>query len=240
MGNFEVYDRPRFSIRHWALSDRPREKMLAKDPGALTDAELLAIVIGSGSAEMSAVELSRRMLLAFGGNLQVMASKTAKELCGRFKGIGEAKAASILAALELGRRLQEKPLPERFKIITSCDAFACVRTDMVRRPYEMFRILLLTRSNHLLRTVLVGEGGRDKILVDPKKIFKIAIDEQASAIVLCHNHPSGQLRPSAEDIRLTRQIVSGAKLLDIEVLDHLIVGVSDMDYYSFADEGCLQ
>lgn len=214
--------------------------MLAKGPVALTDSELLAIVIGSGSSELSAVELSRRMLLAFGDNLQVMAGKSVKELCARFKGIGEAKAASILAALELGRRMLEKPLPERLKIITSRDAFACVRADMVRRPYERFRILLLTRSNQLLRTVLIGEGGRDKILVDPKKIFKIAIDEQASALVLCHNHPSGQLRPSADDIRLTRQIVTGGKLLDIEVLDHLIVGVSDTDYFSFADEGCLK
>lgn len=228
-----------FSMRHWASSERPREKMLAKHPGVLTDSELLAILIGSGSARMSAVELSRQILSAFGGNLQVMAGRSAKELCGRFKGIGEAKAASILAALELGRRMQEKPLPERPRITNSRDAFRLLRADMVSRPYEMFQVLLLTRSNHLIRKVLISEGGRDKILVDPKRIFKIAIDEQASAMVLSHNHPSGQLKPSSADLTLTRQIIAGAKLLDMEVLDHLIVGLSDDVYFSFADEGCL-
>lgn len=231
---------PHFSIRRWASSDRPREKMLAGHPGILTDSELLAILIGSGSTRVSAVELARQILSAFGGNLHVMAGKSAKELSGRFKGIGEAKAACILAALELGRRMQEVPLPERCKIANSRDAFRLLRADMVRRPYEMFQLLLLTRSNHVIRKVLISEGGRDKILVDPKKIFKIAIDNQASAIVLCHNHPSGQLKPSMADMNLTRQIVSGAKLLDMEILDHLIVGISDDVYFSFADEGCLK
>ncbi|MDE7149393.1 MAG: DNA repair protein RadC [Bacteroidales bacterium] len=231
---------PHFSIRHWDSSERPREKMLAGHPGVLTDSELLAILIGSGSARVSAVELSRQILSAFGGNLHTVAGKTPRELCGRFKGIGEAKAASILAALELGRRMQALPLPERCKITNSRDAFRLLCTDMVRRPYEMFQVLLLTRSNHLIRKVLISEGGRDKILVDPKKIFKIAIDEQASALVLSHNHPSGQLKPSMADMNLTRQIVSGAKLLDLEILDHLIVGISDEVYFSFADEGCLK
>lgn len=234
------HSRPHLSMRHWALSDRPREKMLAGHPGVLTDSELLAILIGSGSTRVSAVELSRQILSAFGGNLHAVADRSAKELCGQFKGIGEAKAASILAALELGRRMQALPLPRRFKISNSRDAFQLLRADMVRRPYEMFQVLLLTRSNHVIRKVLISEGGRDKILVDPKKIFKVAIDNQASALVLCHNHPSGQLKPSGADLSLTRQIVSGAKLLDMEILDHLIVGISDDVYFSFADEGCLK
>lgn len=228
------------SIRRWAMGDRPREKMLTGHPGVLTDSELLAILIGSGSTRVSAVELSRQMLAAFGGNLHLMADRSAKDLCGRFKGIGEAKAASILAALELGRRMQERPLPIRPKIVTSRDAFLLVRTDLVRRPYEMFEVLFLTRGNHLIRKVMISEGGRDKILVDPKRIFKIAIDEQASALVVCHNHPSGQLRPSMADMNITRQMVAGAKLLDIDILDHLIVGVSDEAYFSFSDEGCLK
>lgn len=228
------------SMRYWDLADRPREKMMTGHPGVLTDSELLAILIGSGSARVSAVELARQILSAFNGNLHDLAGRSVKELCAQFDGIGEAKAASILAALELGRRMQNLPLPRRYKITNSRDSFLLLRADMVRRPYEMFQMLLLTRSNHLIKKVMVSEGGKDKILVDPKKIFKIAIDHQASAIVLCHNHPSGQLRPSGADVNLTRQITAGAKLLDVEVLDHLIVGISDDAYFSFADEGCLK
>lgn len=229
-----------FSIRNWAPCERPREKMLARHPGALTNSELLAILIGSGSAEMSAVELSRRILSAHGGSLHGVAERTPQELCSRFKGIGEAKATCILAALELGRRMKDTPAPARPKITDSLSAFMLLRTDMVNRPYEMFQVLLLSRGNHLIRKVLLGEGGRDKIVVDPKRIFKMAIDEQASALVLCHNHPSGRLKPSQADLALTRQITAGAHLLDMEVLDHLIIGLSDEVYYSFADEGDLK
>jgi len=224
------------SIKSWAEEDRPREKLLLKGRHVLSDAELIAILIGSGSRKETAVELSKRILNQFGNNLNELAKLSVKELM-KFKGIGEAKAISIIAALELGRRRKETEPEKRVKIITSKDAYEYLKPNFLDLPHEEFRVLLLNRSNSIIKNELVSLGGVSGTIVDPKIIFKIALENLTSSIVLAHNHPSGNLKPSEQDIRLTKNIKQAGAILEIAVIDHLII--SNEGYFSFADEGMM-
>jgi len=224
------------SIKGWAEDDRPREKLLNKGKNSLSDAELIAILIGSGNTEESAVELSRRILGSAGSNLIELSKMNISDLT-RFKGIGEAKAISIVAALELGRRRRSAEAQQRSSIKSSHDAFEHFYSALSDLQYEQFWILLLDQAHKVLRLVQISDGGLTGTVADPKKIFKSAIENNAPAMILCHNHPSGQLKPSDADIQLTKKLVKGGEMLDIRVLDHLIIGTDK--YYSFADEGIM-
>lgn len=224
------------SIKGWAEDDRPREKLLNKGKASLSDAELIAILISSGNIEESAVELSRRILVSAGSNLIELSKMSVSDLM-QFKGIGEAKAISIVAALELGRRRRSAEAQQRAAIKSSRDAFEFFYAALSDQHYEQFWILLLDQSHKVLRLIQISDGGLTGTVADPKKIFKFAIENNAPAMILCHNHPSGNLSPSDPDIQLTKKLVRGGELLDIRVLDHLIIGTDQ--YYSFADEGIM-
>jgi DNA repair protein RadC len=224
------------TIKSWAEEDRPREKLLSKGRHVLTDAELIAILIGSGSRKETAVELGKRILAEFGNNLNALAKLSVSDLM-KFKGIGEAKAISIVAAMELGRRRKETETAKREKITSSKDIFDVFRPQFLDLPHEEFHVLLLNRSNLIIRKEFVSRGGVSGTVVDPKIIFKIAVEHLASSIILCHNHPSGNLKPSDADISLTKKIKEAGILLEIPILDHLII--SDTGYFSFADEGMM-
>lgn len=224
-------------INQWAEDDRPREKLMNKGKGQLSKAELIAILIGSGSKNESAVELSKRILSTTDNNLAGLSRLSIRDFM-QFKGIGEAKAISIVAALELGRRRREDDVLEnKNKISSSSDAYGIFYPEMSDLVKEEFWILLLNRANHLIKKIRVSEGGLSGTVADPKVIFKSALDNNASSIILGHNHPSNNLKPSQNDIDLTKKLVAAGKLLDISVLDHLIVG-SD-SFYSFADESLI-
>lgn len=223
-------------ILSWAEEDRPREKLLLKGKGALSDAELIAILIGSGTRELSAVDLSKIILQKASNNLNELAKLSLKDLM-KIKGIGEAKAISIAAALELGRRRKDSDVVRRPKITSSKDAYEQIRSYLMDLPHEEFWILLLTRSNEVIRPVQISQGGISGTVADPKIIFKSALEHLASSMILVHNHPSGNLKPSEADKELTRRLVTSGKLLDIPILDHLII--SELGYLSFADEGLL-
>jgi len=231
-----MYPNNKLPIKSWAEDDRPREKLLLKGKSALSDAELIAILLGSGSRNESAVDLAKKILNDVGDNLIELSKLSISDLM-KFKGIGEAKAISIIAALEFGKRRREAEALEKKIISSSRDAFEILQKDTSDKPYEEFWILLLNRGNKVLGKACVGEGGMSGTVVDPKKIFKIAIENNAAGIILCHNHPSGSLKPSDSDIKLTRKIKEAGLNLDISVLDHIIIG--EEKYYSFADEGML-
>lgn len=224
-------------IRQWSEDDRPREKMMHKGKGQLSKAELIAILIGSGNQDESAVELSKRILSSVDNNLAELSRLTINELT-KFKGIGPAKAISIVAALELGRRRRaDDVMIDKNKITSSQDAYNLLYADLSDKYHEEFWILLLDRANKVIRKVNISEGGLAGTVADPKKIFQLALEQHASAIILAHNHPSNNLTPSQNDIDLTRKIVRGGHNLDISILDHLIIG--NDKYYSFADEGAM-
>jgi len=221
-------------IRQWAEDDRPREKMMLKGKGALSNAELIAILIRSGNTEESAVQLAQRMLDAAQNNLIELSKLTVADLS-RFKGMGPAKAVSVVAALELGkRRLSEKVLQQN-KITCSRDVYELLLPELSDLYYEQFFVLLLDRAHKVIRKINISQGGVAGTVADPKKIFKTALDHNASSIILAHNHPSDNLKPSDNDIRLTKKLSEAGKVLEIEVLDHVIVG--NDNYFSFADEG---
>ncbi len=224
------------SIKDWAHDDRPREKLVIKGKGALSDAELVAILIASGNRDESAVELSKRILQSLGNNLNRLAKLSVNDLI-KFKGIGEAKAISIIASLELGRRRRTAGVLEKAKIGGSKDAFQILQLKLEDLPHEEFWVMLLNRANKVIDTKLVGRGGVSSTVVDSKVIFSFALESLASGIILGHNHPSGNLKPSNSDIRLTKKIVDAGKIMEVPVLDHIIVG--DNDYFSFADEGLI-
>lgn len=225
-----------FTIKNWAEEDRPREKLILKGRHTLSDAELIAILIGSGSKNETAVELSKKILAAYGNNLNELAKLTVPELM-KFKGIGEAKAISIVAALELGRRRKESCTEKKQKVMSSKDIFELMLPSFQDLLYEEFHIILLNRMNHVIRSEKISSGGVAGTIADPKLIFKKALEYLASSIILCHNHPSGNLKPSDEDIKLTRKIKEAGMNLDISVLDHLII--CNNGYFSFADEGMM-
>ncbi len=223
-------------ISSWAEEDRPREKLMLKGKASLSDAELIAILIGSGTRELSAVDLSKIILQSVNNNLHELAKMNIDELC-RFKGIGEAKAISIVAALELGRRRKESDIRKKTKISSSKDAHEAIRPYLMDLLHEQFWVILLNRANEIAKITQISIGGVAGTIADPKIIFKAAIDALASGIILVHNHPSGNLTPSQADKDLTKKVKEAGKLLDIPVLDHIIF--SDYHYFSFADEGIL-
>lgn len=223
-------------ILEWAEEDRPREKLLLKGRTHLTDAELIAILIGSGNRTLSAVELAKQILSHSGHNLHQLARYTVKDLM-QFKGIGEAKAIAIISALELGRRRGVGHHEKRKQIRASQDVYDYIKPKLIDQPVEQFWILCLNRNNKVIQSRLISQGGVSGTVADPKVIFKIALEDLASGIVLIHNHPSGNLKPSQADIKLTDKMVSSGKLLEIPVLDHLIF--TNEHYFSFADEGLI-
>jgi DNA repair protein RadC len=226
----------KISIKAWAEADRPREKLSTQGRRALTDAELIAILIGSGSDVESAVELSKRILHHYDNDLNKLAKASINELC-QFRGIGEAKAISIIAALEIGRRRNEtEEKPAEF-IRSSKDAYNLMRHLLVDLNHEEFWIILLGQSSKVLTKELISKGGMTLTVADPKVIFGVALQQHATGIILVHNHPSGNLKPSQQDIDLTKKLVSAGRLMEIQVYDHLII--SDNGYMSFGDQGLL-
>ena len=231
----EPYEK-KSSIRFWAEDERPREKLALKGKMALSDAELLAILIGSGNKKESAVDLSKRILKSVNNNL-IELSKTDIEGLLKFKGIGQAKALTIIAALELGRRRRAAEPLQKPGIRSSKDAYEIIQSLVGDSNYEQFWVLLLNRANKLIRSECISQGGIAGTVADPKRIYKLALEHNASFIILAHNHPSGNLNPSEEDIKVTRKMKQAGEALDIRVIDHIIAG--ENDYYSFADIGIL-
>lgn len=231
----ETYDKfP--SIKYWAESERPREKMLNLSKEALTDSELLAILLGSGSRNQSAVDLAKMILASVNNNLLELSKLSIKDLM-KFNGVGDAKAITIVAALELGNRKRSSEVLQRAVIRSSKDVFDYFNPKMADLQHEEFWIMTINRANRIKRTYCVSEGGVAGTVVDPRRIFKLAIEDQASGIVLCHNHPSGNLNPSEEDRKITRKLKEAGLVLDIPVLDHVIV--CETKYFSFVDNGIL-
>ena len=224
----------RLTITQWAEEDRPREKMMMHGASALSNAELLAILIGSGSAEESAVELTRKILNDYHNNLNELGKASIEELC-RYKGIGSAKAISILAASELGKRRKEEAVKERVTILSSKDVYDCFYPLMCDLPTEEFWVLMLNQASKIIDKVKISVGGLSATAVDVRCILREALIKRASAIVLCHNHPSGNIRPSKEDDLLTRHVAQASECMDIRLVDHIIL--TDGAFYSYSDEG---
>lgn len=229
-------DQSTAAITAWAEEDRPREKLLYKGKNNLSDVELLAILLGSGSVGESAVALSRRILQSADNNLHELGKRSLSDLQ-QFRGIGEAKAITIAAALELGRRRQLSDLRERPRISSSRDAFNAAAPLLIDLYHEEFWILLLNKANEVFARERLSTGGMAGTVVDIKLFYKICLDRRAAGAIAMHNHPSGNLQPSQADIELTRRLRKAGEILDLPLLDHLIV--SEKGYYSFADEGLL-
>jgi len=224
------------NIKSWAEADRPREKFATKGKGSLSDAELIAILLGSGNRGETAVELAKRMLSSVDNNLNSLGKLDLEQLQ-KFKGVGEAKAITIAAAMELARRRKDGGIIKKRKITQSNDAFEEIEEVLCDLSHEEFWVLLLNRSNQVIEKKNVSSGGVSGTVADAKMIFKPAIEKLASSIILCHNHPSGNLKASSADLALTKKLVLAGKNLDIAVLDHIIVG--NDAYLSFADEGLM-
>ena len=228
------YTTPPLSIKAWAEEDRPREKMLLKGKAALTDAELIAILIGSGSVGENALELAHRILASVNNNLSELGRRSLKDLM-KFKGIGEARAITIAAAVEIGRRRQFSDMMQRDRINHSRDIYDTMLPLMIDLQHEEFWILMLNQAHHIMGKQRISTGGVTGTVVDSKMVFQPAIETLATSIILVHNHPSGNLIPSQADIELTRKLKEGGKFLDVQVLDHVIMAHSG--YFSFNDEG---
>ncbi len=226
----------KLSIKDWAVEDRPREKMQANGVRSLSDAELIAILIGSGNLEETAVEVSRRILASVNNNLNELGKKNISDLQ-KFKGIGPAKAITITAAMELGRRRKESEPDEKIKITTSADAARIFNPLLSDLPHEEFWVLLLNRNNLVIDKLMVSKGGLTGTIIDVRLILKTALEKLACSIILCHNHPSGNLKPSQADKDITTKIKEAGKHMDIPVFDHLII--ANDAYFSFADEGLI-
>lgn len=225
-----------FPITHWSEDDKPREKMMLKGKSALSDAELVAILIGSGSRNESAVALSKRILASVNNNLSSLGKQSLAQLM-EFKGIGEAKAITIAAALELGRRRKEENPLELVKVTSSKVMYQEMYPIIGELPHEEFWVVYLNNSNKIIFKAQLSKGGITGTIVDVRLVFKIALEQNAVAIVLAHNHPSGKLQASEADIQVTKKIKNAGLQLDIPVLDHVIV--TEHGYFSFADEGIL-
>lgn len=232
----ENINKPSTSIKNWAFDDRPREKLLTKGASALSDSELLAILINNGHKEKSAVEIAKDVLKIGNNNLNELGKLTLKEIQ-KIKGIGEAKAITIAAAMELGRRRQAATFLEKTVIKNSKDLALYLRTTIKDYSYEVFAVVFLNKANKINHFEIISRGGITGTVADPRIILKMALEKDATSIVLCHNHPSGNLKPSRADEELTGKIKAAAKYFDIAVMDHIIV--SEEGYYSFADEGIL-
>ncbi|WP_316832269.1 RadC family protein [Pedobacter aquatilis] len=232
MGAYEQ----KIGIKLWAEEDRPREKLLLNGRRHLTDAELIAILIGSGSKNETAVDLSKRMLRFYDNSLTKLGRATIAELS-KFKGIGEAKAIAIVAALELGLRVKEDVPEELVRVTASSDVHRYLQHTFAHLNHEEFWVLLLNRSNRITGKHLISKGGQAGTIADPKIIFKLALEHNAANLVMAHNHPSGSLKPSDSDNKLTRAMVASGLMLGLPVVDHLIF--TDYGYYSYKDEGLI-
>lgn len=226
----------KLTINQWAEEDRPREKMMLKGAEALSDAELLAILIGSGNTEESAVALMQRVLAASGNDLNRLGKWEIRDFA-RFKGLGPAKSITILAALELGKRRKLREHAERLTIRSSEDIYHLFHPLLCDLPYEEFWVLLLNQAAKVIDKVRISRGGIDQTTADVRSILREALLQRATQIALVHNHPSGNTRPSNDDLRLTQQVRQAAQTMNIRLLDHVIV--TDGSYYSFCDEGQL-
>ncbi|MCF6295471.1 MAG: DNA repair protein RadC [Flavobacteriaceae bacterium] len=227
---------PSFSIKNWSQDDQPREKLLYKGKAVLSDAELVAILIGSGNRQESAVALCKRILASVDNNLSELGKLSIKQLM-EFKGIGEAKAISIVAALELGRRRRGEDALEKKKITSSVSVFELMQPIIGELPHEEFWIIYVNNSNKVIQKNQLSKGGITGTLVDVRLALKNALEVGATGIILAHNHPSGTLKPSTADKQLTQKLKTAGESLDIKVLDHLII--TEKAYFSFADEDLL-
>lgn len=223
-------------IKSWSEDDRPREKLSGKGPGALSDAELLAILIGSGSRSETAVELSRRILKSVGNDLIALGNLSLKDLQ-KFKGMGEAKSVAVLAALELARRRRAVEAKQSNSVISSQIAYEMLLQHMDNLQHEEFWVIALNRKMQLLGIKKISEGGLAATVVDPKRVFRSALELNAGSIIVGHNHPSGNTQPSREDDAITKRLKEAGKMLDCTLNDHIIV--TNSGYYSYADEGNL-
>lgn len=223
-----------FPITNWSEDDRPREKLMLKGKSVLSDAELIAILIGSGSRNESAVDLSKRILASVQNNLNALGKLSLQQLM-EFKGIGEAKAISIIASMELGRRRRVEEVVELKKITSSKSIFELMQPIIGELPHEEFWVLYLNNSNKVVSKAQLGKGGITGTVVDVRLVYKTALENGATNIILCHNHPSGTLIPSDADKQITKKLKAAGQNLDINVLDHLII--TENGYYSFNDEG---
>ena len=221
------------SIKNWAIDDRPREKLLTKGKESLSDSELLAILINSGSGKESAVDVAKKVLRLGDDNLDELGKLTIKEMMS-VKGIGVARAVTLIAALELGRRRSGSNFHNKKKLQSSRELADFLKASLKDYPYEVFAVIFLNMANKVKHFEVISKGGLTHTIADPRIIFFKALEVQATSMVLCHNHPSGNLKPSRADEELTAKLKSAGTLLDIRVVDHLIV--SDEGYYSFADE----
>ena len=226
----------RLTIPQWSEADRPREKMMQKGAEALSDAELLGILIGSGNTEESAVALMQRILAAAGNDLNTLGKWEVRDFA-RFKGMGPAKSITVMAALELGKRRKLQERRERAVIRSSQDIYELFHPLLCDLPTEEFWVLLLNQAARVIDKVRISRGGIDQTTADVRAILREALLQRATQLVLVHNHPSGNVQPSAEDRRLTQQVQQAARVMNIRVLDHLVV--TDGRYYSFNDEGVL-
>lgn len=224
------------SIKNWAVGDRPREKLLSKGKESLSDSELIAILLNSGSGKESAIDVAKNVLRLGGDNLDELGKVSIKDLM-TIKGIGEARAVTLVAALELGRRRHSSLILDKKRIHTSNELAEFLKTSLKDHGYEVFAVVFLNRSNKIKHFEIMSKGGLTHTIVDPRIVFLKAIEVQATSLVLCHNHPSGNLKPSRADEELTTKLKNAGRLLDINVIDHLIV--SDEGYFSFADEGLM-
>ena len=225
-----------FSIKHWSKDDRPREKLLRKNRSVLSDAELVAILIGSGSSGESAVSLAKRILAKANNNLNLLGKLSVQQLM-KFNGIGEAKAVSIIAALELGRRRRNEAREKVAKISNSRSAFELLQPTLGELPHEEFWIVYLNNANRVMQMSQLSKGGITGTLVDVRLVIKEALEVGAVALLLAHNHPSGTLKPSKADVQITEKLKTAATAMDIRILDHLIITTDH--YFSFADESMI-
>ncbi|MDG4950302.1 DNA repair protein RadC [Weeksellaceae bacterium KMM 9724] len=221
------------SLKNWAEDDRPREKLMLKGKASLSDAELLAIIMGSGNKEETAVDLAKRILNDVQNNWHELSRLSLKQLM-NYKGIGEAKAISIITALEIGNRKSLQFALEKPKVTSSSEVFDVLRPHLADLNVEEFWVMFLNQANKVISIERVSSGGISYTLADPRLIFRTALEKFATAIIVAHNHPSGNIKPSEQDIRLTKKLVECGQILDVAVLDHLIV--TQKDYFSFRDE----
>ena len=223
-------------IKSWAEDDRPREKLILKGKTALSDAELLAIIIGSGTRNKSAVELSKEILSSFGNNLSEFSRVQISDLL-KFNGIGEAKAINIIAALDLGRRRQGSETPSKLKVVGAAMVYQHLKPFLGDLNHEEFYLIMLNHANEIIHTKQVSKGGMSSTIADGKIIFNMALTFQASSIIISHNHPSGNLNPSSQDLQLTKSLHEFGKYIDLPLLDHIIF--TDNGYFSFAEQSLL-
>ena len=225
----------KLSVKDWSPDDQPREKLLSKGVHALSDTELLAIILGSGSRTESVVELAQRILSSAGNNINQLGKISVKQFISEFKGVGEAKAVSIVAALELGRRRKSEGVLFREQVRSSSDIYHYFYPLLIDLSYEEFWAIYLNRANKIIGKLKISQGGVSDTNADPRLIFKEAINLLASGIILCHNHPSGNRKPSPQDNAITQKIKQGAEILGMHLLDHVII--CGETYFSYTDEG---